>query len=247
MDKLLYIAMTGARENMLAQQIHSNNLANVSTTAFKSDFEQARAMRVMGDGYESRVYAQTERPGTDFESGTLMETGNKLDVAIDGQGWIAVQTPEGGEAYTRAGNLQFNALGQLVNGSGLPVLGNGDVPIQIPSSSQVQISDDGTINILPDGDNATDLVQVDRIKLVNPDPSTVYKGVDGLMRVDGGLPQLPDLTVRVRSGYLETSNVNAVAELTDIISLSKQFEIQISMMNKAEENSSAAASILELS
>ena len=132
MDKLLYVSMTGARENMRAQQVHANNLANATTTGFKADMEQARAMRVLGDGYESRVYSMSERPATDVSSGTLISTGRNLDVAVAGDGWIAVVGPNGQEAYTRSGNLQINAANQLVTGSGLPVLGAGGAPIVIP-------------------------------------------------------------------------------------------------------------------
>lgn len=247
MDKLLYVSMSGASENMRAQQMHSNNLANATTTGFRSDFEAARSMRVLGDGFESRVYAQTERPGTNFESGALQETGNPLDIAVDGQGWIAVQSPDGGEAYTRNGNLMINANGLLVTPSGLPVLGTTGAPIEIPQAAQVDIANDGTINAIAQGDSAADMAQLDQIKLVNPDPASLFKGQDGLIHSDEPGPALPDQDVTIRSGYLESSNVNAVAELTKIISLSRQFEMQVSMMSRVEDNSSAATNILQLS
>ncbi|SEG58718.1 flagellar basal-body rod protein FlgF [Marinobacterium lutimaris] len=247
MDKLLYVSMTGARENMLAQQVHANNLANATTTGFKTDLEQARAMRVLGDGYESRVYSMSERPATDTTSGTLIQTGRDLDVAINGEGWIAVLGPNGQEAYTRSGELQINAANQLVTGSGLPVMGNGGLPVVIPPAEKIDISGDGTVTIRPLGDNATDLVQIDQIKLVRPEPGAFYKGEDGLMHADNNQVLPPDPTVSLKSGYLESSNVNAVAEMTSIINLARQFEVQVKMMQTAEENSSAAANILQLS
>lgn len=246
MDKVLYVAMSGASQNMLAQQAHANNLANATTTGFKADLEQARAMRVFGDGYASRVYAMSERPATDTSAGTLIQTGRALDVAVEGDGWIAVQTASG-EAYSRAGELQINAANQLVTGSGLPVLGNGGIPIIIPDAQQIDIGTDGTITIRPAGANAVEVAAIDQIKLVRPDPATFYKGTDGLMHTDGGAVLPTDPTVRLRSGYLESSNVNAVAEMTSVISLARQFEIQVKMMKTAEENSSAAAQILQLS
>lgn len=247
MDKVLYVAMTGARENMLAQQVHANNLANATTTAFKSDLEQARAMRVLGEGYASRVYAMSERPGTNLDSGTLMETGRALDIAIDGEGWIAVQGPDGNEVYTRNGGLQINAANQLVTGSGLPVLGNGGLPIVVPPAENIFIGNDGTITIRPLGDNAAELALVDQIKLVRPPAGALFKGQDGFMHTDNDQPLPQDLGVQVRSGYLEASNVNAVADLTAMISLSRQFEMQVKLMKTAEENSSAAAKILQMS
>lgn len=247
MDKVLYLAMSGARENMRAQQAHANNLANATTTGFKSDLAQARAMQVFGEGHASRVYAQTERPATDLTTGTLMETGRQLDIAIAGEGWIAVQRPDGTEGYTRAGKLQINAANQLVTGSGLPVMGNGGIPVVLPPFQSIDVATNGTITVRPLGENATELVVADQIKLVNPDPQTLFKGPDGLMTTGNNEGIENDLNVRIRSGYLESSNVNAVSELTGIISTSRQFEMQIKMMKTAEANSESAASILKLS
>ena len=247
MDKLLYVSMTGARENMLAQQVHANNLANATTTGFKTDLEQARAMRVLGDGYESRVYSLSERPATDTTAGTLIQTGRSLDVAVNGEGWIAVLGPDGQEAYTRSGELQVNAANQLVTGSGLPVMGNGGLPVVLPAFDKVDIGGDGTITIRPQGETPVELVQIDQIKLVSAEPGALFKGQDGLMRADNNQVLPIDLGVRLESGYLESSNVNAVSEMTSIISLSRQFEVQVKMMKTAEENSSAAAEILSLS
>ncbi len=247
MDKVLYIGMSGARENMLAQQAHANNLANATTKGFKADMAQARAMQVFGEGHPSRVYAMTERPATNMDSGTLIETGRKLDVAVQGDGWIAVQTPDGNEGYTRAGELQIDALGRVVTGSGLPVIGNGGEPIVVPPIEQIDIANDGGITIRPQGEGAAELILVDSIKFVNPEPGTLFKGVDGLMRTENQVPLPPALDVQIRSGYLESSNVNGVHELTNMITLARQFEMHIKMMKTAEENSSAAAKILQLS
>lgn len=247
MDKVLYLAMSGARENMLAQQAHANNLANATTTGFKADLAQARAMQVFGEGYASRVYAQTERPATDVSTGTLMETGRKLDVAIAGDGWFTVLRPDGSEGYTRGGKLQINAANQLVTGSGLPLMGNGGIPVVLPPFENIDIATDGTITLRPVGENAAELLVADQLKLVNPDPKTLFKGTDGLMTTGSDIPAEPDLNIKIRSGYLESSNVNAVNELTGIISTSRQFEMQIKMMKTAEENSESATSILKMS
>jgi len=247
MDKVLYIGMSGARENMLSQQAHANNLANATTTGFKADLAQARAMQVFGEGHPSRVYAMSERPATDTDSGTLIETGRQLDVAIQGEGWIAVQAPDGTEAYTRAGELQISAQGQIVTGRGLPVIGNGGEPITLPPIEQIEIANDGSITVREQGEAANELILVDSIKMVKPEPGMLFKGIDGLMRTDNQQPLLPALDVQIRSGYLESSNVNGVHELTSMISLARQFEMHIKMMKTAEENSSAATKILQLS
>ena len=247
MDKMLYISMTGASQNTLAQRAHANNLANISTTGFRRDYEQARSMPVFGDSYPARVYAMTERPATDFTPGSLQETGRDMDVAVDGQGWIAVQAADGSEAYVRTASLQIDALGQLRTGNGLPVLGNGG-PIAVPPEQKVEIGQDGTISIRALGEAPNVMAEVDRIKLVNPDPKSLTKGTDGLIRVkDAAGPQEVDANVKLTSGFLQASNVNAVEEMTAVLALSKQFELHIKMMNSAKEDDQAMTRVLAMS
>lgn len=247
MDKVLYVAMTGARENMYAQQVHANNLANASTTGFKADLEQARAMRVIGEGVPSRVYSMSERPATNTATGTLMATGRNLDVAVQGNNWIAVQVADGSERYTRSGELNINTLGQLITGSGIPVMGNAGAPVVIPPAEQITIANDGSITIRPQGSEADELVLIDQIKVVADTERQLWKGDDGLMRTDGLTPLPAAQNPQLRSGYLESSNVNAVAELTSMISLSRQFEMQVKIMQSADENSQTASRILQIS
>ncbi|MCY1499718.1 Flagellar basal-body rod protein FlgF [compost metagenome] len=246
MDKMLYVAMSGASQNTLALRAHANNLANISTNGFRRDFEQARAMSVFGDGFPARAYAMTERPGTDFSAGTLQETGNGMDVAISGDGWLAVQAPDGSEAYVRTASLKIDALGQLRTGNGKPVLGNGG-PIAVPPEQKVEIGQDGTITIRALGEAPNVLAEVDRLKLVNPDLKQMEKGADGLIRYTGEGQVLADNDVQVTSGFLETSNVNAVEEMTSILALSRQFELSVKMMRTAEDDAAAMARVLQLS
>ena len=131
MDNVLYISMTGAVEIMQAQTIHANNLANVSTHGFQADLAQARAMQVYGDGLPARVYVGTESPATNLSPGSLSETGRSLDIGISGQGYLAVQLADGSEAYTRAGDLHVDSLGQLLTGSGHLVLGDGGHQVRV--------------------------------------------------------------------------------------------------------------------
>lgn len=246
MDKMLYVSMTGAQNNTLALRAHANNLANVSTSGFRRDFEQARSMPLFGETYPARVFAMSERPATDFRAGSLQETGRDLDVAVGGKGWIAVQAPDGSEAYVRTASLNIDALGVLRTGNGLPVMGNAG-PIAVPPEQKVEIGQDGTISIRALGENPNVLAEVDRIKLVNPDPKSMEKGTDGLIRVKGQPEVEADATVQVTSGFLEASNVNAVEEMTAILSLSRQFELSVKMMRTAEDNSSAMARVLQIS
>ncbi|MCG2579486.1 MAG: flagellar basal body rod protein FlgF [Marinobacter sp.] len=248
MDKALYIGMSGAKQNMLAQRAHANNLANVSTTGFKKDFAQARSMAVFGEHHPTRAYAMTERPGTDLSAGALMETGRKLDVAVEGDGWLAVQNQRGEEVFTRSGSLQIDVNGLVRNASGDMVMGNGG-PVALPPFDNVQIGADGTVSIIPVGGPPDQLVEVDRLKLVNPPPGALEKGEDGYMRrkpdqaLDG--PEPPDGNMRVASGFLEGSNVNAVEEMIANLQLSRQYEMQVKVMSTANENSEASARLLQ--
>ncbi|MFA1028081.1 Flagellar basal-body rod protein FlgF [Pseudomonas syringae pv. helianthi] len=245
MDKLLYVAMSGASENAIAQKAHANNLANVSTNGFMRDLEQARSMPVFGEVMPSRAYAMSERPGTDFSAGAMVETGRELDIAVKGDGWIAVQTPDGGEAYTRSSGMNIDALGVLRDGSGLPVMGNGG-PIAVPPQQQIEIGADGTISIRSLGESPQVMAQVDRIKLVRPDLKTMEKGPDGLIHTKTGRPADADATVQVESGFLQASNVNAVEEMTSVLALSRQFELHVKMMKTAEEDDQSMARVLQL-
>ncbi len=247
MDKALYISMTGAKHNMLAQVSHANNMANLNTTGFRSDFAQARSMGVYyGDGQPTRAYALTESPATNFEQGPIMQTGQDLDVAVNGPGFIAVQAPDGSEAYTRAGDMKLDANGILRTGNNLQVLGNGG-PIALPPLQSVTVGRDGTISIVAQGQGPETSAEIDRIKLVNPEPSELEKRADGLLHARNGEPFVADAIVSVSSGVLEGSNVNAVNEFTEILSLSRQYEMQIKLMKTVEENSESSARLLQVS
>jgi flagellar basal-body rod protein FlgF len=243
-DKLLYVAMSGASENAIAQKAHANNLANVSTNGFQRDLEQARSIPVFGEVMPSRAYAMSERPGTDFSGGAMIDTGRDLDVAVKGDGWIAVQTADGGEAYTRSASLNVDALGVLRAGNGLPVMGNGG-PIAVPPEEQIEIGADGTISVRSLGEGPKVMAQVDRIKLVNPDMKNMEKGADGLIHTKDGKAAGADGTVQVESGFLQASNVNAVEEMTSVLTLSRQFELHIKMMKTAETNDESMARVLQ--
>ncbi|MBQ0833791.1 flagellar basal body rod protein FlgF [Marinobacter sp.] len=248
MDKALYIGMSGAKQNTLSQRAHANNLANVNTTGFKKDFAQARSMPVYGEHHPTRAYAMAERPGTDLSAGALMQTGRKMDISLQGDGWLAIQNNLGEEVFTRSGSLQIDVNGMVRLASGEMVLGNGG-PVALPPFDNVQVGADGTVSIIPVGGPPDQLVEVDRLKLVNPPREALEKGLDGFIHrkpgeaVDGGEPA--DAALRVVSGFLESSNVNAVEEMISNLQLSRQYEMQVKVMRTANENSEAAARLLQ--
>ncbi|GGI67672.1 flagellar basal-body rod protein FlgF [Shewanella gelidii] len=247
MDKFLYVAMSGAKQNMNALAVRANNLANANTDGFKADMAQARSMQAFGEGLPTRVFSMTEIPSANFQSGSLKSTGRDLDVAVNGDGWIAVQAPDGGEAYTRSGGLKFDATGLLHNGRGNPVMGdNGPIVLPLPIE-KIQIAQDGTIAVRPQGATADIVEEVGRIKLVNPGNDQLMRGEDGLFRQITGNPAPQDPLVMLESGAIEGSNVNAVSEMTNLIDLQRQFEMQVKMMKNAEENDKASASLMRIS
>jgi flagellar basal-body rod protein FlgF len=245
MDKSLYIAMSGAKQTLLAQTANANNLANSQTSGFKSDLEQFRSMPVYGPGYPTRVYAMTERPGTDLSPGTMQQSGRELDVAIEGDGWLAVNGPDGKEAYTRAGDLRMTPEGLLQTGTGLQVLGQ-DGPITIPPAQKLEIGKDGTISIVPLGGNASNTAVIDRIKLVKPDLKNMEKLNDGLMHLKDKKIAEASTDVSLVQGALEGSNVNTISAMVDMIELSKNFELQTKVMKSADENASASARLMQM-
>ncbi len=245
MDRSLYVAMSGAKQILQAQTSNSNNLSNANTTGFRSDLQQFRSMPVFGPGHPSRVYAMAERPATDFKAGSIISTGRDLDIAIKGEGWIAVQSPEGSEAYTRAGDLRLTAEGLLQTGGGLAVLGNGG-PIALPPSQKLEIGSDGTISMVPLGQTSDSLAVVDQIKLVKPPLDQLEKLNDGLMHLKEDKPVPVSDQVFIVSGALESSNVNSIDAMVRMIELARQFELQVKMMKTASDNDAAGAQLMRM-
>ena len=242
MDKAIYLAMTGAKANLLAQASNAHNLANVNTTGFRADVDRFISEPVYGPGHPSRVYSEGETVGYNANNGTLQQTGRELDIGIANKGWIAVQTEAGEEAYTRRGDLQIQADGLLVNGAGQIVLGNGG-PISIPPNEDLIIGTDGTITVKPIGGGIEQAV-IDRILLVSDDGVELKKGQDGLFRTATGEALPPDGNIKVFAGMLESSNVNAVEAMVKMIEYARNYEAQVGFFREIEKMDSASAKLL---
>jgi flagellar basal-body rod protein FlgF len=246
MDRFLYVAMTGASELQLAQAVTNNNLANASTTGFKATLTSALDVPIEGPGHaDARVYSVTAGQGIDLTPGGIVQTGHELDIAVDGDGWIAVQAPDGSEAYTRAGDLKIDANGLLTTRSGEPVLGEGG-PIAISQYQSIEIGRDGTISIRPLGQEASVLSVVDRIRLVSAPATDLVRGTDGLMRVVEGSAAVPDARIKVVSRSLESSNVNVVGAMVEMITQARAYEMQIKMLGTAESIDQSSQQLLAL-
>lgn len=237
--------MSGMKQTLQAQAVNAHNLANISTPGFRADLQTFTALQVEGTGYSSRSYSSIGVSGVDLRSAAIKSTGNDLDIAIESDGFLAIQSSDGKEGYTRAGNLHINGNGLLVDSRGRSVLGNGG-PISLPPASKIEIGDDGTISIVSLGSSSSTLAVVDRLKLVNPENQELFKGEDGLLYlVNNGIAEA-DSGVRVIKGALESSNVNVIEGLINMISLARSYEMQTKLMKTAKENDQKSSSILSL-
>ncbi len=245
MDRMLYLGMTGAKHVVMAQTTNANNLANVSTAGFRADFHTLLDESVPGFGYPTRANAISGGRDSNLMSGPIRSTGRPLDVTVNGDAWLAVVAPDGGEAYSRRGDFHITANGQLLNGAGQQVLGEGG-PVALPEHQSVSIGEDGTVSVVPLGQGPETLVVVDRIKLVALDAERVEKGDDGLMRHRDGSPGVITAESRLMSGHLEASNLNAVEAMVNMINLSRQYEMQVKVMSTAREIADASGRLLRL-
>lgn len=243
MDRLIYTAMTGARHAFLQQAGVAQNLSNVSTVGYRAMEHRFRAVPVQGEGAPTRAFVVDASVANVYDQGPLMATGRPLDVAVQGAGWLSVETADGGEAYTRAGNLQINVNGQLQTAGGLNVLGDTGV-IGVPPDNSITISPDGTVSAVPLFGTPNNVNVIGRIKLVNPPEGDLVRGDDGLFRLRNGQPAEIDPNVKLASETLEGSNVNPVDAMVSMISLARQFEMQVRMLQTADNNAEKATQLL---
>jgi flagellar basal-body rod protein FlgF len=245
MDRLIYVAMSGARQVEEALAVTAHNLANAATPGFRADLASFLSLPLRGPGLPERIYALGGDAGVDFSAGPIATTGRDLDIAVNGRGWIVVQAPDGSEACSRRGDLRIGPGGMLEDGAGRPVLGNAG-PITVPEHEKLEIGADGTLSIRPLGQSAAALAVVDRIRLVSPDPPRLEKRADGLLHVRDGGRLDPDPQVQIVAGALEGSNVNAVEALVGLIELSRSFELQVRIMRDMGDNEAASAQMMRL-
>ena len=246
MDRALYVSMTGAKQIMQTQAIIAQNLANVSTAGFREDLHEYSSVQVNGAGFSTRVNTVASTVGFSNLDGVKTQTGSPLDVSIRSAGWFAVQSRDGSEAYTRAGDFHLTADGVLTTSDGLPVLGDSG-PITVPPSNTMSIGSDGTISIVPQGVGPKGSGAVARIKLVNPPEQQLVKGEDGLMRQKDGTPAPSDALVQVDSGSLEGSNVNPARSLVAMIQASRMFDMQIKLMASVDQNAQSSQKLVSTS
>jgi len=235
--------MTGAKQIMQAQAVNNNNIANVNTSGFRADTYAFASEPIYGPGYATRVNAVAGDGGIDFSAGVINSTGQPLDIAINGKGFIAVQGADGREGYTRGGDLRITESGALTTAAGLAVMSETG-PVNVPPSTQVTIGSDGSISVVPLGLSAAAQSQVDRIKMVNPPVKDLEKSADGLLRLKTGGTTKTDEGVTLTAGVLESSNVNSAQSLVNMIQLQRLYEFQIKSINSSDTNEQSAERLM---
>jgi flagellar basal-body rod protein FlgF len=207
----------------------ANNVANVNTNGFKAErtlFEEYLNSGAHEDNFQTpdrRVsYVQDRGTFHDLAQGAPQLTSNPLDVAIDGGGFLAVQT-QGGERYTRDGNLHLNSQGQLVTASGDPLLGGSGPIVFQPTDHDINIAADGTVTVL-EGLSRTDSIR-GKLRVVSfADAQKLLKQGDNLFAAGQGAAAVPDPKSTVRQGYVEKSNVNAVVEMSRMVEIMRSYQ-----------------------
>jgi len=222
----------------------ANNIANLNTTGYKADYSvfeeflMPTARHNQFSGADGRLsYVQDRATWHDLRPGPVRQTGNPLDVAIDGEAFLVVQTPRG-ERYTRNGALQMNATGQLVTSDGMPVLGDGG-PIQFQSSdSRVSITQEGTITVREGANTKSDSVR-GKLRLVRFDqPGRLQKDGSNLFAAPNGViaqPVQPTNRVKVIQGAIEQSNVQSVLEMSRMIEVTRHYSMMSGMLSQHAE------------
>ncbi|HAU0180616.1 TPA: flagellar basal-body rod protein FlgF [Legionella pneumophila] len=247
MEPILYNSISGSRSDFKRQEIIANNLANINTPGFKADLYQAQTMYMNNangmNQFSAHSFITQNANGIDTSPGEIITTGRDLDVAIDGDGWMAVQDSQGREAYTRGGSLRLNPNGQLITASGKVVLGDGG-PISIPPAQSIEIGSDGTISIVPLEGDVKSLAILDRIKLVTLDRNNIYKNDEGLIQLKSGAATA-NSNIKLQSGALEGSNVNAIDQMVAMISAGREFDAQMKLLSTVDDNGQKLAQLLQ--
>jgi flagellar basal-body rod protein FlgF len=243
-DRFAFTAMTGAKHAMGQLATTTHNMANLQTPGFREMLSMFRAVPVDGASADSRAFVVDSTPGADWSPGSVSPTGNPLEVAIKDQGLFVVRRGDGQEAYTRSGKFHLNAQGFLVTSAGLNVLDDQGAEIQIPEGSEdIQILANGTVRVTLPGQMFDTTVA--RLKLVNPMPHTLERLPDGLFGSTEELEASDD--VSVLQGSIEGSNVNAAQAMVQMIAQNRLFDLNIRLIQAAEQNSKTAGTLMSLS
>ena len=245
MDRLIFTAASGMSAAMTQQRVIASNLANAQTIGFRAETLESTPMTLEGPQLEVRSLNQTQVHGALMTQGSIVSTGRGLDIAMQGDALLAVQASDGGEGYTRRGDLSVSPTGVLQTGDGLLVMGD-DGPITMPPEAKVSISPEGGVLIADPAKPGEPPTQVAKLKLVSWRGSNIHKDLTGLFRVpnNGVLPT--DESASVMPGSLEQSNVKPTEVLVAMVDAQRSFDIRTKMIATARELDEGGASLMRL-
>ena len=243
-DRMVFTAMAGARNAVDQLAVTTNNLANAGTPGFREQLAAFRAVPVRGDGAPTRVSSVDSTPGFSSVGGRVEQTGNPLDLALEGDGWFSVKRRDGSAGYTRAGRLALDATGVLRTAGGAALQGeSGDV--QLPPGSLPVVGGDGVVYARREGE--TTGTRIAQLRIVRADPGALDRGFDGLYE-SRTQPALADPTaVRVRQGAAEASNVSVSDAMVQLIAQSRLFELSMQLVKNSDQNARSANQLISAS
>jgi flagellar basal-body rod protein FlgF len=246
MDRLIYTAVSGMNSAMTRQRVIASNMANTQTIGFRAETLQTTPVTIDGPSLEVRAMNQAQVHGASMKAGTMSATGRPLDVAMQGDAMLTVQAPDGGEGYTRRGDLSISPTGLLQNGEGLPVIGQNG-PITLPLNANVTISPDGRIMASNPETPDQPATEVDRLKLASTRGTAIGKDLTGLFRAPdkGVLPA--DEDARLAPGTLEQSNVDPTSILVEMVEAQRMFDMRTKLIATARELDEGGASLMRIS
>jgi flagellar basal-body rod protein FlgF len=245
MDRLIFTAASGMTAAMTRQRVVAANLANVNTIGFRAETLESTPMTLQGPQLEVRAMNQTQVHGAEMTPGSVVETGNGLDIAMQGDAMLTVQMPDGGEGYTRRGDLSVSPTGVLQNGEGLPVIGQNG-PITVPPGADLRITPEGSVLVADPAAPQDPPAEVDRIKLASWRGSQITKDLTGVFRVPQGGILPADEGASVIVGSLEQSNVKPTEVLVDMVEAQRSFDIRTKLIATARELDEGGASLMRI-
>lgn len=245
MDRLIYTAASGMSASMIQQRMIASNMANAQTIGFRAEVLERTPVTLDGPSLDVRALNRAEVRGALMDEGSFTQTGRELDIAMQGDIMLAVQAPDGSEAYTRRGDLSLTTTGVLQNGDGLPVIGEGG-PITVPLGSEVSIAPDGAVMVADPQSPDQPPVQVARLKLANYKGSKIEKDLTGLFRVPNGGILPADENARIMTGALEQSNVNPSEVLVQMVEAQRLFDIRSKLISTARELDEGSAGLMRI-
>lgn len=250
MDRAIFVLMNGIQQRHHALRSSTNNLANVNTIGYKSEEHSLKHRATGSSNFETRHHSYGGGKYSNFMQGPLILTDRDLDIALTEPaskkvGMIAVQSGSGQEGYTRNGSLNINKDGILVTSKGEMVLAAEGGVLSVADASKISIGSDGTVKGQRSGEGTPTSITFGKIKLVEADAKDYEKGEDALYHVKEGATATPAENVKLVVGSIEGSNVNAMHELTKLIDISRNYEMQMKLMKTIEDYDSNANRLLD--